>query len=269
MRMQISTVIIAQNEAHRLAAAIGSASPISDEILVIDGGSQDCTAELAKELGCRVIFNQWPGFAPQRNFGAHNAKYDWVLILDADEILDDVLINELRRLRDVGSPNDLAYACARLSYFWGKPLPNEDKSQVRLYNRNTYKIANKLVHESPDVPKDRVKPVNGNIIHDGSQNLEHHIEKFNRYTSLDAQERILAGRQAVSYPRLIFRPAAVFANLYFRRQLFRLGMTGFVVCFFKLWYELVVEMKIYEKTSTKVRDRMEADSLKAAANEDD
>ncbi|HEY9748342.1 MAG TPA: glycosyltransferase, partial [Allocoleopsis sp.] len=66
----ISTVIIAQNEEECVANAIQSCLPFADEIVVVDGGSQDSTIQISESWGCKVYRNPWPGYAKQRNFGA-------------------------------------------------------------------------------------------------------------------------------------------------------------------------------------------------------
>lgn len=251
-KVNISTVIIAQNEQDRLPGAIRSAQPFSEEILVIDGGSTDDTIGVARALGARVVSNPWPGYAEQRNFGGRQAAHDWIFYIDSDERVDARLAEAIAELTRTGSPPDTAYAIRREGVFWGRFVEAE-KPHVRLYNRTAYQVTDALVHERPNAPADRVRVLPGAVSHDGSIDLHHHIEKFNRYTTLDARERVRTGRKRMSLYRLLLRPLLVFGNLYVRRGLARHGVTGFAVSFFKAWYDIAVELKIYEITAIQAR----------------
>jgi glycosyltransferase involved in cell wall biosynthesis len=250
--VKISTVIIAQNEEHRLPGAIQSVQPFSAEILVVDGGSTDRTADVAETFGARVVANPWPGYAAQRNFGAAQAMHDWIFYIDADERVDPALAQAIVELTKAGAAAQDAFAIRRQGVFWGRAVDTE-KPHTRLYNRTAYAITDTLVHERPSAPPEKTRVLPGTVGHDGSIDLHHHIEKFNRYTTLDAQERVRAGRRRMSLYRLLLRPALVFANLYLRRGLIRHGTTGFCVCFFKAWYDVTVELKIYEQVAVKPR----------------
>ena len=80
----VSVVIIAKEEVDRLESCVASCQSFADEIVVIDGGSEDGTPGLARSLGCAVYENDWPGYGPQRNFGAEHAANDWIFWIDAD-----------------------------------------------------------------------------------------------------------------------------------------------------------------------------------------
>ena len=84
MRQPLSVTIITLNEAAHIAAALDSAS-FADEILVVDSGSSDGTADIARAKGVRVLTREWTGYVEQKNFAAEQASHDWIFSLDADE----------------------------------------------------------------------------------------------------------------------------------------------------------------------------------------
>ena len=84
--MKISATIITLNEERGIARAIESLR-CCEEIVVIDSGSNDRTAEIARGLGARVIDSAWPGYAKQKNYASEQASHDWILSIDADESL--------------------------------------------------------------------------------------------------------------------------------------------------------------------------------------
>ena len=93
-KLPISCFIIAKNEADRISKTIESVIDIVDEVIVIDSGSTDGTQNLVKELGCKVFFNKWKRFGPQKRFG-EDCKNEWLLNLDADEYLSDEIKSEI------------------------------------------------------------------------------------------------------------------------------------------------------------------------------
>ena len=96
--MKISATIITYNEERNIARAIESLRS-ADEIIVVDSGSSDRTVEIAAKLGARVVEQTWLGFAGQKNYAAEQAKYDWILAIDADEALSETLEGEIWQLK--------------------------------------------------------------------------------------------------------------------------------------------------------------------------
>ncbi len=92
IEMNLLTVcIVAQNEQENLPRVLGSVQGIADEIVVVDGGSQDRTQEVARQYGAKVIERPFTNHADQKNFAASLASHDWIFLLDADEELSDEL----------------------------------------------------------------------------------------------------------------------------------------------------------------------------------
>src|SRR6266542_1752353 len=116
--MKISATIITFNEERNIARAIESLR-CCDEIIVVDSYSNDRTVEIAEKLVAREIENAWPGYAAQKNFAAAQASNDWVLSLDADEALSEMLEGEIWQLKKTGVNYD-AYQMPRLAQYLGK-----------------------------------------------------------------------------------------------------------------------------------------------------
>ena len=86
-RVRLSCCIIARDEADRLARCIEAVKGLADEVVVVDSGSTDRTVEIARDLGARVFHRDWDGYGPQKRYAEDCAAYDWVLNLDADEVV--------------------------------------------------------------------------------------------------------------------------------------------------------------------------------------
>ena len=99
--MGVSLCVVACNEAQFVRACIESARPLVGEIIVVDTGSIDRTPAIAEAAGARVVRAPWPGdLASAHNLPLRHARQDWILSLDADEVLDQSAHDELRRLVD-------------------------------------------------------------------------------------------------------------------------------------------------------------------------
>jgi len=217
---------------------------VADEVVVVDGGSSDATQEVARELGCKVVENPWPGYARQRVVGVEHAAGEWVLFVDADEEVGDDLaasINaELRR-----TPRWDAFRLTRVDDFMSRRMPPH--GQVRLCRRSEARIRNVLVHERIDVAPDHVGSLQGTLWHHGFRGVSEHVLKVNRYTDLEAEQAWEDGRRP-SLLRLVGRPPARFVEKYLLRGLVRRGVPGIALSGQWAYYEFLRELKLFERS---------------------
>lgn len=246
---RISVVIIAQNDEQRIPDAIASCKSFADEIVVIDGGSEDGTVEVAEALGCRVYSNPWPGYAKQRQFGENQAAYDWIFFIDTDEVVDPKLAADLLIRKPQLSNPELAYSVYRIGDFLGRWL-DRGEYLVRLYNRTKHRITDSLVHEIPDVKPSHVVKLGGVLWHYGFRSIHDHVNRFNKYTDLEADTAFLK-QKPFRISRLLLRPPARFVQKYFIHGLYKKGVAGFAVAVFWMMYEFLSAFKHYEKTAAR------------------
>jgi glycosyltransferase involved in cell wall biosynthesis len=239
---RVSVVIIAQDEQSRIANAVRSCEAFADEIVMIDGGSRDDTVLVARDLGCKVFVNDWPGYASQRNFGAERASHDWIFFVDADEVVGEDLAAELcgwKKLRE----SKEAYAVYHIGNFFDKRITGG--YAVRLYNKRVLRVKEVLVHESVEIEPDKTGRFSGILWHHGFRSVSDHVARFNRYTDLEAQKAYLE-RKEFSLLRLLLRPPARFAQRYLLQKLYRQGIAGLTVAVLWSYYEFSREIKLYE-----------------------
>jgi glycosyltransferase involved in cell wall biosynthesis len=248
---KISVVIIAKDEAVRIATTIASVIDFVDEVVVVDGGSADATIEISIANGARVIENAWPGFAEQRNFGAAAAKNDWIFMLDADEVFDADLAAFVVKFVTESVSGNFAFAFTRIGDFLGRWLPGQDRvKHTRLYNRTHHKYRQVEVHEGIDVEPEEIQSGNGIILHYGFRSISDHIVRFNKYTDLEAKQRYADG-QKFSFVNFICRPPIRFAYQMLMRRLWRQGAVGIFVALLWVYYDLTIQMKLYELQTMK------------------
>lgn len=230
-RHRISAVILTRNEEALIARCLRSVAGIVDDIVVVDSRSTDRTREIAKEFGARVFEQTWSGWIRQRALGIALANHDWVLILEADEIVTPELalgLNDV--LRGDMNPDD-GYSIDRRDDFLGALLPRMRRRSkrlgfIRVFNRtrSAYDPA-LIVHDEVRVPG-RAIPLPGVLIHWRGFTIVEQVSRYAAYAPLEAD--VMASRNArVSIVALVWRPFLRFGWCYFICGGLRLGGRGF------------------------------------------
>lgn len=229
-KAQLSVAIITKNEEKRLPDCLKSVS-FADDIVVVDSGSSDRTVEITKEFGCRVFVEEWKGYGPQKNSAVKKCKYEWVLIVDADERIPEETGHEIMKI--LSSPDSAdAYSFPRKNFFHNKWIRHcgwwPDRV-IRLFKKNKGRMDNSLVHESVEV-NGIIKNLNTPIIHNPIKDLTSVLEKINIYSSLGAENLLRKGKQSSAF-KAFFKGVIAFLKLYFLKTGFLDGYEGFVISF--------------------------------------
>lgn len=183
-RPTLSAIVITRDEAARIERCLRSVD-FADEVVVVDSGSSDATVDLARACGARVsVHADWPGFGRQKNRALALATGDWVLSIDADEVVTPRLREAI--LAAIRAPGEAdAFWLRRRSCFAGKPLRFGDWSGdrvLRLFRRGAARFTDDLVHERLDY--DRPAPVlDGWLMHYTIDSLADALEKGRRYAA--------------------------------------------------------------------------------------
>ncbi len=242
---RISLFIIAKNEAPRIASCILSTQGLVDEVVVIDGGSTDNTAQVCKDLGAHVYTRPFDGFANQKNFALSKVTTEWALNLDADERLSPALKEEISRA--IQAPQTVGYYLPFCNYFLGKKMRfsglNKEK-HLRLVRTAQAHYVGGLVHEGLEVegPFAALKhPVN----HFSYDTIEAYFTKFNKYTTLAANQMHQNGRRFCLLRILLTLPFE-FLKRYVLKLGFLDGMRGLLWASFSTYYVYVKYAKLWQ-----------------------
>ena len=230
-RLPLSVFIIARNEADRLGATIRAVRDLADDIVVVDSGSTDGTQALAAALGARVIHNPWPGYGPQKRFAEAQCRHDWLLNLDADEVVPGDLAREIRALFAAGGPRQPAWRIAIAEIFPGEGRPHPlayTLTPVRLYRRDRGRYSASPVHDrvvlEPGVTSGRLKGV---IHHFSVRSLGDQLDKLNRYSDQQADDLEARGIVIPSWRVFVELPGNFLKAYLGRRHIVR-GTYGFL-----------------------------------------
>lgn len=249
----VSVIVITKNEHHNLRACLETVKWV-DEILVVDAESEDDTVDIAREFTGNVHVRPWEGYAAAKTFAVAQARHEWVLWLDADERVPEELASEIRTLLS-GEPAHDAYRVARRAYFLGRWIRHcgwYPGYVTRLFRKSRGGFSDALVHESLEVDGS-VGTLRHALLHYTDRDLEHYFSKFNRYTSLAAEDLRNRGRRA-NLLDLLLRPPFAFLKMYIIRLGVLDGMEGFILSRLSASYVFAKYAKLWH-----ARRRGEAD----------
>ena len=240
----VSVTIITLNEAANIRACLASVA-WADDVVVVDSGSTDGTADEARALGARVIVRDWPGYSAQKNFAAGEARHDWILSVDADERVTPELKAEVLR-QVAANPAEAGFRVPRVTWHLGRWIRTTDwypDYQLRLYHRARASWAARMVHESVTA-NGTVGRLAGELQHFAYRDLSHHFQTMDKYTTLAANEMRAAGRRATLFD-LTMHPWATFMRNYVLRRGFMDGSVGFIVSVMNAYYVFLKFAKLW------------------------
>lgn len=244
----VSVTVITKNEATHIAAALESVS-WADEIIVVDAESTDETVSVARGFTDRVFVRAWPGYVDQKNHAASLASHDWILSLDADELVVPALASEIRALVAGASPH-VAYRIPRVSWYLGRWIRTTDwypDHQLRLYDRRAARWTGRYVHEALTATGS-VGQLHGELQHFPYRDIADHLETINRYTS-DAARQMYEGGRRTHFLQLAGHPPLAFLRNYIVRGGFRDGVPGLIISGMNAYYVFLKFAKLWELQS--------------------
>ena len=245
---KLSVTVITLNEEKALGRCLESVKDLADEIVVVDSGSVDKTVEIAKKYGAKVYHRDFDNYSNQKNYAVKKATGDWVLSMDADEVVTPELAREIKsEIRNLKSEHS-AYSMPRKNIMLGKFIkysrwqPEFDR-QVWLWKKGRGKWIGK-VHEEVQV-QGKVGMLKNPKIHYQYDTVAEFMNMMNRYSELDTKQRVKNGVK-FSYFRLFFDPVYNFFVRFFYRLGFLDGWRGFVLSYLMAVYHLELWVKIWE-----------------------
>ena len=272
-------VILTFNSAAIIPETVAQALKVSPRVFAVDSFSKDSSPELLEKLGCTVVQRPFSNYSDQRNWAISQVEkdFEWQLHLDADEVLDDQSVEEIRALM-AGTPAHDAYLLRRRDYFMGKMLrfSGVNPWHLRLFRSGQGRCESRLYDQhfiSPAQPGRLA-----GFMHDkNSATLADWTASHNRWSDAEAKEKLgpqNTAAEGVLQPRLMgdARERTRFIKeLYYRlpvgtralsyfvyRYIFRLGFldgaVGFYFAFFQaLWFRMLVDAKMYEQRMSRPR----------------
>jgi len=268
----VSVLILTLDEEKNIRRCLESVA-WADEVFILDSGSTDATPEIARRYTDKVFTRKFDDWSSHLNWALENLplKNEWLLNVDADEVVTDGLAREIIAAARRDDPGTTAWWVRRRFIFLGKWLRHGglyDTWILRMFRRRKVRFT-RLVNPVP-VYEGGDGYFESDLLHDDGKGFSALVARHNSYSTLEAMEMLAAGdrsaprgRAAVSARRrraferlpLVLRPPARFVHMYLIRLGFLDGLPGFIYSFFKLCYEFFIAVKVYELRLEKRKGR--------------
>ena len=238
--------MITFNEEDNLHRSLESIS-WCDEIIIVDSGSTDKTVGICKEFNCKIFQNDFKGYGEQKRFAVSKASNDWVLNIDADEVITEELCKEIKNIFESGSLNTKGYYIPRSLIFLGKQFKYGRESKeyyLRLFDKNWGNFTSDKVHEKVK-SSGITQKLKGKLLHYSYKDIDQYFQKFNLYTTEAAVTLLNNGRKGRSVPVIILGFPVYFFKNYFIYRNFLNGIPGFLWSLFSSLYPVVKYFKLW------------------------
>lgn len=249
--IQISAIVITQNEERNIGRCLQSLQGVADEMIVVDSGSTDDTENICRRMGAHFVSHPWKGYAEQKNFANGLASHPWLLSIDADEALSPTLRDELLQLKasDQLDPQ-CVYRLRRLTNFCGSWIRHcgwYPDARVRLWPRGTAQWQGDVHEQLAYASHPRVVTLRGDLLHYSYYSLDELARRQPRYYHTAASEMAQRGRRC-GMASVVLRPLWTFLRDYLLRLGFLDGAAGFIVCRMNAHYTFMKYATLREKS---------------------
>jgi glycosyltransferase involved in cell wall biosynthesis len=228
--MDISVVIITKNEGHIIGKTLQSVQGITTDIVIVDSGSTDDTLEICRQFNANIIETGWNGYGPNKNKGIDAAQYDWILGLDADEMIDDDLKRSILALKPTNT-NEV-FEMQYKNFFINKWIRHGEwgtDKHIRMFNRRSIRWNEAAVHENLTLGADTtITMLKGSILHYTVHSLDEYEQKTIAYAKLNAQKYFEQDKKAGIFKQYL-SPVFSFLQNYIFRLGFLDGAAGFLI----------------------------------------
>lgn len=255
---KLSAIIITLNEEENIEAVINSAIPIADEIIVLDSFSTDNTVKIAQSLGAKVVQKEWQGYSQSKNYANSLANFQYILSLDADEVINAELSQAIQVEKNKGFNG--IYSVNRLTNYCGSWIHHSgwypDK-KVRIFPKKGSKWQGAFVHEELVFSENFTQNhLHGDLLHYSYTNAQEHKERADKYSVLTAQKMFANGKKA-SVLKPYLSAFAKFISMYVFNQGFLDGAAGFNIARISAKSNIVkykTLLQLQETTKNKTND---------------
>lgn len=244
-RLKVSAVIITLNE-ERIIQRTLSRLYWCDEIIIVDSFSTDKTIAICKQFGCKIFSRQFDGYGSQKQYAVSMASNDWILCLDADEVLTGALVQEIIAATEKETPY-AGFSFPMNMVFLNKEFTHGRESGryfLRLFNRQKGGFTNDKVHEGIQL-NGPIKKMHHLVQHYSYSSINQYLEKFNRYSSYSAEMAFKKGKKKSMAALLIAIPYNFF-KYYILERNFLNGPKGLYWSILSAYYHFAKYLKINE-----------------------
>lgn len=240
---KLSVVVITKNEEKNIRRCLESVA-WADEIVIVDNESTDRTREIAAAFDARIFTVGWNGYGNAKRTGVDKAEGEWILSIDADEVVSEALAAEIKQAISVDDGHS-GYLMPRKANFLGRWINHcgwYPDLILRLFLKSRGNFNTAMIHEKVELDG-RTGRLKNDLLHYSYPDWESYFIKFNRYTTLGAETAFERGRRAGWFDILIKPPVSFFKHYVVKRG-FLDGWEGFLISFLSSTAVLVKYAKL-------------------------
>ncbi|MEK7551111.1 MAG: glycosyltransferase family 2 protein [Patescibacteria group bacterium] len=239
---KISAVIIAKNEEQMIEECLESLS-FSDEIVVIDNNSTDKTVEIAEKFKAKIYKESSADFSILRNLGLKNAQNEWILYIDADERVDKVLSEAIKKAIETNEFG--SYRLQRKNFYLGiNEWPHIEKI-IRLFNKENISEWFGQIHESPKVSGE-TGILDGFLLHFTHRDLESMVIKTISWSQTEAILRFNANHPKITWWRIPRVMLTAFISSYIFQKGYKAKTAGLIESIYQAFSIFITYAKLWE-----------------------
>lgn len=241
----LTVQILTYNEEAMLPACLAGVA-WADEVLVVDSFSTDRTREIATAAGARFVQRKFENFSSQHNWGFEQATGDWILVVDADEVVDEKLGESIRAILSRTNPEHDVYNIIRDAFFLGRRMRSSAWSNERiprLFRKGCLTYSGK-VHQAVETGNRAIGTLEGRLLHYSYRTVAQYFEKMRRYSDLWAENAHASGKR-IGLPRVFLSSGWRFVHNYLFRGEFIDGGYGFLTATLYAVYTFEKYLKLW------------------------
>lgn len=247
-QMKISGLVITYNEELYIEKCIQSLLCVCDEVIVVDSYSTDQTPEICKQLGVTFISHPYAGQIEQKNFALNQAKYEYILALDGDEVMSQELINSILKIKSHGKAQ-IGYEINRLTNYAGQWIRYGGwypDWKLRLWKKSEGQWQGKNPHDQV-ILRNGQKPekLQGHLLHYAFDSVNEHVLRIENYAQIGAQSAFDSGKRS-SILLIVLSPIWKFVRDYFLKAGFMDGFLGFHIAILSAKSKFLKYEKLYK-----------------------
>jgi glycosyltransferase involved in cell wall biosynthesis len=242
--MNISAIVLVKNNENTLKNTLKSLESF-DDVVVYDNGSTDSSIEIAQSFkNVNLIKGDFNGFGWTKNKAVSFSKYDWVIIVDSDEVIDSTLIQVLKTKK---LDKHTVYQLNFRAFYKNIEIKHcgwNNQKIKRLYNKTITSYTMNDVHEDIITKDLNIELLNGNVKHYSYHSISEFVQKADHYSTLFAENN--KGKKSSSPLKAFLNANFSFFKTYFIKRGFLDGYAGLIIAFSHMATNFYKYMKLYE-----------------------
>jgi glycosyltransferase involved in cell wall biosynthesis len=246
--VKISAVIITYNEERNIGRCLESVKEVADEVVVVDSFSTDNTEKICRSMNARFLQHPFEGHIEQKNYALSCAAFQYVLSLDADEVLSEKLKASILAAKQNWQFD--GYSFNRLSTYCGKWIRHSGwypDTKLRLWDTTKGRWGGVNPHDRVIMDtQSRIYHLDGDLHHHTYHTIKDHIDQINSFSDIAARAAFAEGRNASLVLDIVLNPLLTFFKKYFLKLGILDGNQGFMIAIHTAYGKFLKYIKLRE-----------------------